>query len=155
MLPSMLRYSLTADDLALVTMTGDDGRPFHGRVTIGELRRFAWAALADLEPDGGGVAPTWEDETAIRRVQQALCVERKAALFALVLLASAGVVVTRERFQEFTDPNGSPKTIDVHIHRLRSALAKKGIAVEIKSAWRTGYFIEHAAGALLAEALGL
>lgn len=153
-----IRHQLGDDGRVLVTMTAAAGWAGFVHLEPEEIKRFCWAVLSDLDPDGAeesmGLAG---DETQVaHQIKRFLDVDPMSAKILQCMLRSPGAVLRREQLQELCGCTGDPKTVDVYIHRLRRGMRKHNLnPMSIESVWGVGYGVMHADAVKLRGAMGL
>ena len=120
----------------------------HQLVSYEEARRFAWALLADVDPERAGASISAED-LAMHKLRRAYPLPPGACRLLLTLLA-ATQPLHRERLIALIGSNGTQGVIDVYVCHIRRALG----ANAIESVWGNGYVLTAVGRSRVKEVLG-
>lgn len=137
---SRLRHQITQDGVIVTALCGAVA-PISVKTTLGEMRRFAWSVLNDLDPDEPSVDTTAKD------MQTRLGLPSPGATRLLAhLLERRGSVVPREALAGLY-PDAEPAIVKVHTCHVRAALRDLGIHHAITTFWGQGSKLELEAAA--------
>lgn len=153
-LVAKLRHSLVEDGV-VVSLARKGENTVLGSLTASDARRFAWAILADLEPDEKPPVPLTQrlsgsviNARAANRVKSFTDLERKlrrgfklqpTTVSVLVALYKAkGEYINHQTIKtKVWGPDNQPlsRSVDVFICKLRKALGAESIATELWSGY--------------------